>query len=675
MPLRADLLTPIPGDNPSGANLRYDPVIDKIKEARREDIDAPQGAWKTALKTADYGVVVKLAGEVIATRSKDLQVAVWLMEAHVRREGLPVAGACFKFIHELLEQFWDTLYPEIEDGDVELRAGPLEWLGQKLDLPVRQAPITTNGYSYLAYKESRIIGYEADAQGSYDKMEIRNARIAEGKLTAEQFDEAVDATPMGFYGATLGSVNEAITEIQNLLEFCDERMGDEAPGFTTTRKALEDVAQLLELFLRKKGGAVEVPAAADDEATDYGLDDVSFSFAEPPPRTTEDDSAPADTQETASDGATGEAYAEPQSEADVVTQLVAIAKYLRTADAQDISPYLITRAYHWGKLRNGSPPVRQDALEPPPTELRVKLKKLFLSNDWGSLLTEVEDSLGLPCAGPWLDLHRYAVLALEQQGMTPIAGAIKTELRGLLQDLPDLQAATLLDDTPTANAETQSWLSSEVAATPAAGDAAPADDTSSDLSASLDESATTDDTSSDGSFGDSSSDDTSAASEPEAETTEAPAEVTAFDFPALDENPPIVEVVEPEPDLTPEDQDVFAVAVKTLQNGDAANGLKMLTDKLATERSNRGRFRRRTQIAHLLLSGGRPKVARPLLDQLASEIEERKLDEWEDGSVVAYPLELLLRCLPADSSQEERKTELYTRLCKLDPVRAMSIST
>src|SRR4051794_33003329 len=102
MPLRADLLTPIPGDNPSGTNLRYDPVIDKIKEARREDIDAPQGAWKTAVKTADYGAVIKLAGEVIATRSKDLQLAVWLVEAHIRREGLPIAGACFQFIHHLL---------------------------------------------------------------------------------------------------------------------------------------------------------------------------------------------------------------------------------------------------------------------------------------------------------------------------------------------------------------------------------------------------------------------------------------------------------------------------------------------------------------------------------------------------------------------------------------------
>ena len=31
MPLRADLLNPIPGPNPSGEDLRYNPIYDKIR--------------------------------------------------------------------------------------------------------------------------------------------------------------------------------------------------------------------------------------------------------------------------------------------------------------------------------------------------------------------------------------------------------------------------------------------------------------------------------------------------------------------------------------------------------------------------------------------------------------------------------------------------------------------
>src|SRR5579871_4861592 len=104
MPLRSDLLNPIPGDNPSGPNLRYDPITDKIKEARREEVDAPQGQWKTTVKTADYPAVIKLAGDVIAKKSKDLQIAVWLVDAYIRREGFALLAPSFGFLRDLLDR-------------------------------------------------------------------------------------------------------------------------------------------------------------------------------------------------------------------------------------------------------------------------------------------------------------------------------------------------------------------------------------------------------------------------------------------------------------------------------------------------------------------------------------------------------------------------------------------
>jgi len=46
MPLRDDLLNPIPGPNPSGESLRYAPVFDQIKEARREEEEISQGSGR-----------------------------------------------------------------------------------------------------------------------------------------------------------------------------------------------------------------------------------------------------------------------------------------------------------------------------------------------------------------------------------------------------------------------------------------------------------------------------------------------------------------------------------------------------------------------------------------------------------------------------------------------------
>ena len=88
MPFPEDLLNPIDGPNPSGVNLRYDPVYDKIKEARREEDHPPPGMTERDRKVADNSLVIKLTKEVLANKTKDLQLAVWLTEALTQTEWL-----------------------------------------------------------------------------------------------------------------------------------------------------------------------------------------------------------------------------------------------------------------------------------------------------------------------------------------------------------------------------------------------------------------------------------------------------------------------------------------------------------------------------------------------------------------------------------------------------------
>ncbi|MEI9970658.1 MAG: type VI secretion system domain-containing protein [Ignavibacteriota bacterium] len=101
----------------------------------------------------------------------------------------------------------------------------------------------------------------------------------------------------------------------------------------------------------------------------------------------------------------------------------------------------------------------------------------------------------------------------------------------------------------------------------------------------------------------------------------------------LDENPPILEAEAPPPADT---SDEFAMALAAVRDGRTAEGLGMITSILATERSGRQRFRRRTQLAHLLMAAGKGKVAQPLLDELASE---SKNAAWRNGSP-AKPLRI-----------------------------------
>src|SRR6202046_4011156 len=114
MPLREDILAPIPGENPSGIDLRYDNkllIYDKIKEARRQDDDLNQGDWQSERKTANFPVAAKLAQDTLATVSKDLQLAAWLTEAMLQTERFGGMRLGLKLCLDLMTTFWDTVYP------------------------------------------------------------------------------------------------------------------------------------------------------------------------------------------------------------------------------------------------------------------------------------------------------------------------------------------------------------------------------------------------------------------------------------------------------------------------------------------------------------------------------------------------------------------------------------
>jgi type VI secretion system protein ImpA len=268
MPLRDDLLTPIPGDNPSGAYLYYDPIYDKIKEARREDEDlGPTGVWQRERKVADWNQVLKLAGDALATKTKDLQIAAWLTEAYFNKEGFGSFRDCFVLLRNLMEQFWDTIYPEEEDGDLEFRATPLAWLGN-WDLQIRMAPITKGGLSSVDYKVSRQVGYKADAESSSEKLEEYNQRVAEGKVPADDFDADFDKTPKKFYVQLVADLESCLQEIANLQVFCEERFGDDAPGWTSLKTSLNETLNTVNILLNKKREKEpDEPVAAPAEET------------------------------------------------------------------------------------------------------------------------------------------------------------------------------------------------------------------------------------------------------------------------------------------------------------------------------------------------------------------------------------------------------------------------
>ena len=462
------------------------------------------------------------------------------------------------------------------------------------------------------------------------------------------------------YGRRTSSSTTGKAALEALAEFCDSKFGDFSPNFVQTREGIEEVAQTVRIILTRRPGGLE-----EETPEIASFDDFSMELSAEP-----------DTAAAASESLESSDASKDASGDEIGRQLAAICRKLRSADEEDPAPYMMLRAYAWGKLMLNAPMLNRNLVVAPESELRVKLKRLTADSEWDKVIELTEATMLRPCGLCWLDLQRYAVNAIEQKGHSGLARVVNCQIRIYLETLPDVLDVTFPDDTPTANPETRDWIENFVLIRrpppPSQGDSSGSDsgdassDTSLDSSFSFD--TPTDDTASsfDTSSFDTSSSDTASFEMPAEVPVEAVPEPEPF---TLDENPPILEAEQPPPMDT---SDEFAMALAAVREGRTAEGLGMITGILATERSGRQRFRRRTQLAHLLMAAGKGKVAQPLLDELAGEIEARRLEEWEPSDAIAYPLELLMHCLT--SADEEKRTQLYSRICRLDPVRALNCS-
>lgn len=446
----AELLEPIPGANPSGTYLRYDPLYDQIKEARREDDDLPQGDWATSRKVADWPLVVRLTTDALKKKTKDLQIAAWLAEAWLKREGVAGLRRGIDLLHELVQRYWDTVHPEIDDGDAEMRAAPLEWVGLKFDLPVRLAPLTQDGYSLIDLRVSRTVPTKEQADEDSDRAAEREAAIEDGKITPEEFERSFTATPKAWYRELATEIDAAQAALDALDASCTERFEDLRPGFGPLRSALQDVKQAAGQLLSRK--------------LELEPDPPTETIAELESAPAADGTGAGDTAGAAeAGGRTVSLSAGPKDRDEAAQWVAAAARKLRQEQPTDPAPYLMLRGLRWGELRAGGSRIDPRLLAAPPTEVRTRLKTMLLDANWPQLLNAAEEVMAQPYGRGWIDLQRYVLTAVDGLGgeYEAVGTAIRGTLRTLLADLPDLLGQTLMDDSPTANAETMNWLADE----------------------------------------------------------------------------------------------------------------------------------------------------------------------------------------------------------------------
>lgn len=247
------LLGPVDASAPAGADLRYLPIYDEIKTARR-DAEADPTELAPWRKVAE--LVVKAIG-----RSKDLQLAVWLIEALARIDGFQGASGGLIVLRRMIEQYWDSVYPQIDPEDNEplgFRRALLDWVDDRLPAIVKTAPLTgpPSFYGLLHYEVTQKTGDE------------KKALMDEGWPTHERFAEALNSTSAERLEAMLGQVMACDTELVALQATVDQRFnatpgGGEPLSFVTLKETFETARWLLQRALKKGLPADGTQAAAD----------------------------------------------------------------------------------------------------------------------------------------------------------------------------------------------------------------------------------------------------------------------------------------------------------------------------------------------------------------------------------------------------------------------------
>ena len=326
------LLTPLEGDDPGGISLRYEPIYDQIREARRtDDASLPQGVWKHELKKADWPDVIKLSCTALSEKSKDLQVAVWLTEALTYQSGLEGGIQGFRLLTGLVKQCWEILHPRDPDGDMEHRVGLFHWLDSKLPKALMQEPFTQPvGPDLQAYT---LLDWEHVLKTLNQKGNKKEKEAI--ALTQLEFNKSLEATPGSFYQEMAHTYDQILGTLSDLEAALAEVLGSEAPTLHEVRAPLNEGLRKCKAILEERNMSVV--------------------------ETKQEDAEPGSDENAAETGAEPEAavavVAAPQADISKITSreqayvlLDKIADFLMKTEPHSPTSYLLKRISRWGEM-------------------------------------------------------------------------------------------------------------------------------------------------------------------------------------------------------------------------------------------------------------------------------------------------------------------------------------
>ena len=326
------LLQPISEEKPAGESQQYSGLYDEIREARRSDDMLAQGQWQHEPKLADYRKVISLAIPALTSETKDLQISVWLAEALTKEHGFVGLRDSLALLRGLQENFWETLFPEIDEGDMEGRANAIEWMESQTAIAIKTLPITAGeGFTFLNWEESRSYDFPENIDSlDYHEQEkvkaLKAQATEENRKTGDMWRAAKSQTNRAFCEELNLTLEECWTECESLDRTIEEKFDrNQMPGLRNLKKSLEDIRGVLKPVLEEKRQQ-EPDAAEETTETVEG----------------EDGAVQVRTVAVATGAIT--------NRQDALKRLSDVSEYFKKNEPHSPVSYLVQRAVKWGNM-------------------------------------------------------------------------------------------------------------------------------------------------------------------------------------------------------------------------------------------------------------------------------------------------------------------------------------
>lgn len=263
---------------------------------------------------------------VLAEKAKDLEITAYLIEALTRLNGFPGIRDGYRLARELLEKFWDGLYPAAADGDVESRISHILYLNGfegpgTLIVPVRKiamtAPTSIGAFSLAHHHQAMGLTRIAD-----DKL--RQKRIDEGVVTLETIQKAIAETPGKFYADLVEDIAQASAEIRKFCGTLRENSGFDLSS-SDLLGVLDSYLDVVKDLARDKLHRAPAPDSAAGAAMHQGRD--------------------------ATNRVAPVIAAVIKNHGDAVRELRRLAKYYRETEPDSIIWFLLEQIANWEDIR------------------------------------------------------------------------------------------------------------------------------------------------------------------------------------------------------------------------------------------------------------------------------------------------------------------------------------